>query len=76
MLNSLLNKDADVQCYYKETPTQLFSFKICEIFKNIYFEEHMQTTASVAKVKVNVNFERINYLLIKSVLVDHAKMYF
>ena len=26
-----------------ETPTQVFS---CETFKNIYFEEHLQTTAS------------------------------
>ena len=30
----------------KETPTQVFFCKICEIFKNTYFEEHLRTTAS------------------------------
>ena len=29
-----------------ETPTQVFSCKICKIFKNTYFEKHLQTTAS------------------------------
>ena len=28
-------------------PTQVFSCKCCEIFKNIYFEEHLRTAASV-----------------------------
>ena len=28
-----------------ETPTQVFSWEYCEIFKNIYFEEHLQTAA-------------------------------
>ena len=28
----------------KETPTQVFSCEICEIFKNAYFEEHLRTT--------------------------------
>ena len=28
----------------KETPTQVFSCEICEIFKNTYFEEHLRTT--------------------------------
>ena len=36
-----------LQLFKKETPTQVFSCKICEIFKNTYFEEHLQTTASV-----------------------------
>ena len=36
------------QLYQKETPAQVFSREICEIFKNTYFEEHMRTTASVA----------------------------
>ena len=31
--------------YEKENPTQVFSCEICEIFKNIYFEEHLRTTA-------------------------------
>ena len=30
----------------KKTPTQVFSCRICETFKNIYFVEHLQTTAS------------------------------
>ena len=37
MLKSFFNKD---------TPTQLFSYEYCEIFKNIYFEEHLQMAAS------------------------------
>ena len=30
----------------KETPTQVFSGEICEMFYNTYFEEHLRTTAS------------------------------
>ena len=30
----------------KETPTQLFSCEICEIFKNTYFEEHIRRATS------------------------------
>ena len=30
----------------KRAPTQLFPGGICEIFKSIYFEEHLRTTAS------------------------------
>ena len=30
----------------QKTPTQVFSCRICETFKNIYFVEHLQTTAS------------------------------
>ena len=28
-------------------PKQVFSCEYCEIFKNTYFEKHLQTTASV-----------------------------
>ena len=28
------------------TPTQVLSCEVCETFKNTYFEEHLQTTAS------------------------------
>ena len=31
----------------KDSPTEVFSCEICEIFKSIYLEEHLQTTASV-----------------------------
>ena len=30
----------------KDTPTQVFSCKYCEIFKNTYFEEYLQTATS------------------------------
>ena len=29
-----------------ETPTQVFSCELCKIFKNTYFEEHVQTSSS------------------------------
>ena len=32
--------------YSRETPTQMFSCKYCEIFKNNYSEEHLRTAAS------------------------------
>ena len=32
--------------HQKETPPQVFTCKIYEIFKNTYFEEHLRTTAS------------------------------
>ena len=34
----------------KETPTQVFSYEYCEIFKNTYFEEHLRATVSVVKI--------------------------
>ena len=36
----------DLQYYQKETPTQAFSCEYCKIFKNTYFEKHLQTAAS------------------------------
>ena len=36
-----------LQLYYKEIPTQVLSCEYCEIFRNTYFEEHLQTAASV-----------------------------
>ena len=41
MLESLSNKVAGV------TPTQMFFYEICEIFKNTYFEKYLWTTAPV-----------------------------
>ena len=32
--------------FKKETPTQVLSCEVCETFKNAYFEEYLQTTAS------------------------------
>ena len=51
MLESLFNKVAGLQglqLYSKKTPTQMFSREHCENFKNTYFEEYLQTAASVA----------------------------
>ena len=31
----------------KETPVEMFSSEFCEIFKNIFFTEHLWTTASI-----------------------------
>ena len=45
MLESLSNKVAD-------TPTQVFSCEYCEIFKNTYFEKHLQTAGCRKRKKV------------------------
>ena len=48
VLESLFNKAAGLglQLYQLETPTQMLSCKICEIYKNTFFEEHLRTAAS------------------------------
>ena len=46
MLESLFNKVTGPKA---ETLSQVFSSEICEIFRNTYFEEHMQMTASKIK---------------------------
>ena len=35
-----------VQLYQKVTPTQVFSYEFCKIFKNTYFVKHFWTAAS------------------------------
>ena len=35
-----------LQVFKKEAPTQVLSCEVCETFKNTYFEEHLQATAS------------------------------
>ena len=37
VLESLFNKVGGLQLYEKETPTQVFSWEYCKIFKNISF---------------------------------------
>ena len=37
---------AEQQLYQKKTPTLVLACETCEIFKNIYFEEYLLTTAS------------------------------
>ena len=49
MLEALFSKVASPKAYNfnkKETPTQVFTCEYCEIFKNTYFEEHLQMAAS------------------------------
>ena len=44
MLKSLFNKVTGLKtCIFikKETPTQVFSYKYCKIFKNSFFMEHL-----------------------------------
>ena len=36
-----------LQLYQKEAPAKVFFYEICEIFKNTYFEDHLQTTAAL-----------------------------
>ena len=46
---SFFDKVAIAGCNFikKETPIQMFSCEFCEIFKNTFLPEHLQTTASV-----------------------------
>ena len=48
MLDSLINKVTGFQAckFIKKTPTQVFSCNVYEIFKNTYFEEHLEETVS------------------------------
>ena len=45
------NKVADEACNFikKETLAQVFSCEFCEIFENIFFTEHLRTTAPGCK---------------------------
>ena len=45
------------QLYWKETPRQVLSCEICEIFKNTHFEEHLQTTMQVLIHSLNLQKE-------------------
>ena len=40
-----------LQFYQKETLALVFSCEFCKTFKNTYFEEHLQTTASYSMKK-------------------------
>ena len=42
----LFNKVAGLQLYWKNTLAQLFSYDICEIFRNKFFTEYLRATAS------------------------------
>ena len=48
VLRNLENFTGKHLCWsLQQTPTQVFSCKICKISKNPYFEENTQTTASI-----------------------------
>ena len=49
-----------LQRCWEETPTQMFSFGICETFKSSYFEEHLRTTASAQSNMWNCCFSEID----------------
>ena len=44
-----------------QDPTQMFSCEICEIFNNIYFEEHLRTTASKRRADIRWRPVSVNY---------------
>ena len=43
MLNTEASSEGVLQ--EKETPTQVFAYEFCKIFKNIYFVEHLRKDA-------------------------------
>ena len=69
MLESLFDKVPDLQAHKRvskspcrsaiQTPKQVFSCEICQIFKDTYFKEHQRTAAS----KNKSNFPAGVYLL-------------
>ena len=66
---SLFNKVAGLQLYYKEAPAQVFSYEYCEIFRNTYTEKHLSTAArrsgcSVGKMQITGKVELQNPILI------------
>ena len=64
MLESLFNKVS-----LKQTPIQVFSCIICEIFNNTYFEEQLRMTASG-------NYGQKQQLLVKSSHLHFSESYF
>ena len=59
-LESLFHKVAGLQLY---SPTQVFSYEICEIFKKTYFEEYLRTNALVLCGSWSwTSFERLTYV--------------
>ena len=54
-VSSLLKQEAlSLQPYYKEIEAQVFSQKVWEIFKNIYFEKHLRMAASSSTFGVDI----------------------
>ena len=55
VLETLFNK-----VYWKETPTQVLSYEICEIFKNTSFENHLRTMTVCWLTELDI-FKYIKY---------------
>ena len=49
-----VNASLAVTILKRETPTQVFSYEICKIFKCTYFEKYLRTTASVYLLKEKI----------------------
>ena len=65
MLRSLfLINPEGVQLYLKETPTQVFSCKLCGIFKNAYFEEHLRTASFTLNLIFKTSTAHFVYFLL------------
>ena len=45
-MKSLYNRTSGLQIYQVKTPTQVFFCEYCEISKNTYLQENLQTAAS------------------------------
>ena len=79
MLEYLFNKVARLQpCNFIKKRLQAFSYEICEIFKNTYFEEHLGTTASAKQVLFNdfhqkciTKLQHFSMYLLRSLLCSH-----
>ena len=52
-IKTALKKASALQRWWREASTQVLSCEYCKIFKNIYFEEHLRTTASALNIVQN-----------------------
>ena len=62
MLESLFDKVAACYVIKKDANTDV-SFKICKIFKIIYFEEHLLTAVSAAREKTVKFYLRLHLVV-------------
>ena len=62
----------------KETLAEVFSCEICEIFKNIFLTEHLQTTASVPLDTRSETWQLLSLLELNytvSIFMKHSELY-
>ena len=67
-MESFSNKVAEIKAcsVIKKTPTQVFSCEYYKIFKNICFEDHLQTAASTSwgilcKEFVDISYDNVSF---------------